>query len=68
MMTSLLSAMIAQASASWRQEREVACADQRAVRANAAAPYCSRAAVVTVPRTARARYLHRREGGGPAGG
>src|SRR5580704_8976650 len=49
MMTSLLSAVIAEARASCRQELEVACADQRAVRANAAAPYCSRAAVVIVP-------------------
>jgi hypothetical protein len=49
MMTSLLSAVIAEARASRRQEVEVPSADQRAVRANVAAAYCSREAVVITP-------------------
>jgi hypothetical protein len=49
MMTPQLSAVIAEARASCRQELEVACGDQRAVRANVPAPYCSLAAVVITP-------------------
>ena len=56
-MTPLLSAVIAAASASRRQDPEVACGDQRATRANAKAAYCSRAEVVTTPSQRSAQFL-----------